>query len=137
MTDMDRTNDQTDAFTQALEAIEAWDGQSVYQLERLAEDADMAFKGMPPESQESCCSGDYWEYQREIDVIIANAVEAAGQSKFDHAWDRFEIPDHPTLAAIDAKGDTLYFGEEWTGGLVHVSNPLEPLVIGNGSKCNH
>ncbi|KGF67677.1 hypothetical protein LL06_20850 [Hoeflea sp. BAL378] len=126
MTDMDRTNDQTDAFKQALEAIEAWDGQSVYHLERLAEDADTAFKSMPRESQESCCVGDFWDYQREIDVMIADAVEAAGQSNFGEAWARFEIPDHPTLAAIDAKGDTLYFSEEWTGGLVHVSDPLEP-----------
>ncbi|MEQ9072194.1 MAG: hypothetical protein RLO18_36045 [Gimesia chilikensis] len=134
---MDKTNDQTNAFTKALDAIEAWDGQSVYQLERLVEDADTAFKSMPRESQQSCCVGDFWEYQREIDVMIADAVEAAGQSKFAHAWGRFEIPDHPTLAAIDTKGETLYFSESEYDEHVYVGSPLEELEIGNVSKCDH
>ncbi len=121
--EMDKTNDETDAFTQALNAIEGWDGQSVYHLEGLAEDADTAFKGMPEDIRD----GYHIEYQREIDVMINNAIEAAGQSKFDEAWDKFEIPDHPTLAAIDAKGQTLYFREFEEDELLYVGAPLELL----------
>lgn len=124
---MDKTNDETDAFTQALNAVERWARKSVYYLEQLAADADTAFKRMSDDVR-----ADYHiEEQWEIDAMITNAIEAAGQLKFSEAVDNFEIPDHPTLVTVDVDGDTLYFSEEFSDSLVHVSEPLEPRSTGH------
>jgi len=129
--DEDKTKSNSDAFTRALNAIEQWNGQSVYHIERLVEAAYAAFIRAPREIQTSYCDRDSSDYQREINAIITEAVEAAGQSKFPEAWDNFDIPDHPTLAAVDAEGETLYFRDSEYDELVCVGYPLEPRKVEN------